>query len=864
MKKRPFLDVLENASLVGLGVGSVASLVTQQAFYATGPLSLLVVLGLFNRRQFEKQIGQDNQNALASADRRLSQKIDRLTAQVEQMPSPETIHKLKRGVLLKNRQLAEHFYSEMASLQERLEQQLNSLEQKQLFGMQLELQSLSEQYQQLVEGMALLNADISQLQNRDDRSPELFEEMVKGVQHQVSELRSELDGLAYQAKANSSGLLERINRIDRHLSNLPPSTDTGVTQQELAELVKTIGDLVSKREFGAVAGDVQNLQRDQDALKQSLQAIEAAAISLRRSLQPLSAEAPPQERTIESELASLISQHRVSQNSSEAFLAPTNLYPEIQQLAAGYLKNLRSQLRTVHQFTEQLAQQQKNLQEQIHRLPKSLDMVALQQQLKELAHRIPSTESTYAAFESRVQAVLQQELQAINEQLQALPPTPQNELLFDFNEENAAASPVAVTDRALLEAALNHTQERLILIWSWSEQDTLDDELLQKLETFLSQKRRLDLGWCHLATADVESDPRSQERLLARIRRGWNNQPEQTALQETLKKLLQLKRAYPEYFQFKILGASESFLVSDRTFAVLGIADPLKTTAAFTELQLKLRTTEPEMIQRLIDRFDNPTIDPEDLTAYWNRAVTRYDLGDKAGATEDFQHILAFQPNDAAALNALGVALYDLGDREGALLDFSQSIQANPHQIAAYLNRGFIRSEQGDLWGAISDYTVAIQMAPERALAYFYRGLAWQKQEQHREAVTDFSHAIRLAPDTALVCYYRGLARHRLGQLQEAIEDLQKAVDYFTARGSKTNAAKAIKHLARLRREIEQRAQSAPMPLMDDTEPTLPLMDAIGFFPSRASDSENGHYQGSQPVVVVTAVPEGQDGDPID
>ncbi|NJO50804.1 MAG: hypothetical protein HC840_16675, partial [Leptolyngbyaceae cyanobacterium RM2_2_4] len=76
---------------------------------------------------------------------------------------------------------------------------------------------------------------------------------------------------------------------------------------------------------------------------------------------------------------------------------------------------------------------------------------------------------------------------------------------------------------------------------------------------------------------------------------------------------------------------------------VLGLVEALQTTAP-SELQLKLKTTDPAVIQRLIQRFEAPTLADNDLTAYWNRAVTRYDLGDKAGAIADYSHILAVQP----------------------------------------------------------------------------------------------------------------------------------------------------------------------------------------------------------------------------
>lgn len=90
MKRYSWLTALENVSLVGLGVGSVASLVLNQVAYTTTPLSLLVVLGLVNRRRLA-QIGEQRQATLTETDQKLALQIDRLQKQLAVMPTPATI-----------------------------------------------------------------------------------------------------------------------------------------------------------------------------------------------------------------------------------------------------------------------------------------------------------------------------------------------------------------------------------------------------------------------------------------------------------------------------------------------------------------------------------------------------------------------------------------------------------------------------------------------------------------------------------------------------------------------------------------------------------------------------------------------------
>jgi tetratricopeptide (TPR) repeat protein len=344
----------------------------------------------------------------------------------------------------------------------------------------------------------------------------------------------------------------------------------------------------------------------------------------------------------------------------------------------------------------------------------------------------------------------------------------------------------------------------LILVWPWSKQCHLDEELFHKFEAFLKQQRQLDIGWCYLAD-------RNQDRLINKLQQGWmSTLAQRSQLQETLQKLLHLKRLYPERFQFKILGTSENFLVSDQTFAVLGIADVLKTTTPLPELQLKLKTSDGSVIQRLIHRFDDTALASEDLTSYWNRAVTRQDLGDKAGAIADYSHILNFHPEDAITYNYRGLAYYDMGDFASAIADFTESIRLYPQQSAAYCNRAFLHAEQGNPWEAINDYTSAIQACPDTPIAYFYRGMAQQKLENYMTAIADYNEAVRLVPDAPVAYYYRGLVWQKLDNCSEAIADFELAAQFFGIRGSKANAQKALKNAAKLRQEQASLLRTEP------------------------------------------------------
>jgi tetratricopeptide (TPR) repeat protein len=780
MKKYSWLTALENLSLIGLGAGSVASLLLNQAFYTTAPLSLLVALELVNRRRLA-QIGEQRHTTLSETDKKLALHLQQLHRHVASMPTPETIDWLNRNFLFKQEEVSEKLHSQLSTLKQSLQQQVTALEQQEVGAVRQDVQLVAERCESLVAMVNRLETDLGNLkgQIQTDGTHETLEHL----KHDLAMLQTNLDSFTYQTKPNLTILQEHITRLDRQFSKLPPPIDVSSLKQEVGELIRIVADLVPRRDLSSIVSQIRALHDQQETLKQSIIAIETAALNFKRSFSEL----PQSTAETNAMLPAGAEQPKQPLKTAPA------VYPELQELATTYLGNLWTQLSAVQTLTTSLAQQQKQLREQLNHLPQTLDVVALQRQLSELSQRVPVSEATLESFNARIQDVLHQELHCINQQLQAIASTPHSELVFDFYPAQVdLASQVLPGSRAILEQALESTEKRLILIWPWAEHCELDDILFSKFEAFLSQGRQLEIGWCYLAE-------RNPDRWISKIQRSWiSDIGERNLLQETLHQLLQLKRLYPEQFQFKILGTNENFLVSDQNFAVLGIADALKTKTPFPELQLKLKTTDAGLIQRLIQRFDDPEIAEDDLISYWNRAVTRYDLGDKVGAIADYSHILKRNP-DSITYNHRGLAYYELGDYDSATADFTEAIRLTPHQAAAYCNRGFICSEQGNHWEAINNYTQAIQARPDYAIAYFHRGMTQQKLENYHEAITNYNEAIRLAADVPIAYYYRGLAWQKLENDAEAMADFELAAQFFWVRGSKTNAQKALRHVARLR-----------------------------------------------------------------
>jgi len=873
-KKYHWLDLAEYASLVGLGVGSVASFTTSQLVYTSAPISLLVLLNLANRSRFEQSMQNQIGVAIDEIEKRLSMHVELLNQQIGSLPTPEMMGSLKKSMLVKSREVSEAFAADLKALQRDLQIRLDALEAGDLGSVRGEVRRLRDQCNQLCEDMVHITERLHDLSS--SRQVEDLETAIAQLRSDTAHLQTSLQVLSDQTRPALNTLQEQINRLNRQLQSLPPPFDASTLRQEVSELIRIVADLVPRRDWTALVTEMQSLHEQQDSQAR-------AEELLRRKVQDLTQQLrdQPSRATLHSLQQQVNSLKQQVENLPPPF-DPTSLRREIARLlrVVGDLVPQRDFSGLVEQVSA--LQQQQEFQMQVEQALQA-ELRIISQQLQDLmaenraetgdrplalapsADPTDSAETAEALFEAQVEAMLRQELQRISQQLRSLPtggtfqmqveaavlgvlqelnqhlrtyPTgPRYEFVLDFRGGSSAEADAATalhpalyddfmatalldvpSSRLVLEQALDTTGDRLLVTLPWSSQCPIDRPMVRRLHDFLVQGRQLAIGWCYSADQDLPC-------FLSAMVQRWHAPSEQArSLQETLQNLLDLKRQFPRQFQFKILGTRENFLVSDDRYAVLGLDESLVNDLGIPQLELKLRTSDPTTVQQLTQRFENPVLHPTDVQSHWNRAVTRYKLGDPRGALGDVEQILRIRPDQALAWNLRGLCHDDLGERQQAIADFSTALQLDRNQMDAHANRGYLRSEQGDLIGAIADFTNALTIQPNCAMIYFFRGLAAQRLGEIKSAFRDYAAAIQLAPNVPTPYYYRGLARS--GNPAGAIADLQQALELFAQQGNETNARKVFSHLQRLTKT----RNGTPLAIDPDAVPdAAPIPVAIAF-----------------------------------
>lgn len=144
-------------------------------------------------------------------------------------------------------------------------------------------------------------------------------------------------------------------------------------------------------------------------------------------------------------------------------------------------------------------------------------------------------------------------------------------------------------------------------------------------------------------------------------------------------------------------------------------------------------------------------------------------------ALKAFELAIQWDPNCWLALHNRAVSRAQQGDLAGALADFNRSLELNPGLVVAFRNRGELLAATGRTEEAIDDYTMALAQLPQDAELLTMRGEAYHRLGEYEQALADLTQAIELAPHNAAALSQRGNVRAELGNFAEAIADFQKA-----------------------------------------------------------------------------------------
>jgi tetratricopeptide (TPR) repeat protein len=786
MKTSKWLDVTEYALLAGSGVGSVAAVLSQQLAYTAAPVSLLLLVNLVNRRSADQAVADRNLTAVVQVEQRVNQQLEILERRVQGLPTFWDLASLRKTLLNKHRVA-------LSQLQQETFTRLATLENQEQVIKPEDVQHLQQQQAKLADSVQTLTAHLHRTATVDQvRDSEVAIDRLQG---NIGTLQGQLEKIArVYSPAHIKMVQGQIDHLNRRFNSLPNPVDTTRLRQELDGLLKVMGDMVSRRDLTRLLEEVEQIRGQQQQLDDAVTPLRVNQRLLRREMETMMAVvkteglAEPRSETAplpgslgEMKQAIAALEERLLHAPSESDFV--QLRGDLQALVGTELVPFNQSVSELQRQTQTLDQQHKTLQAWMNRLPEMLDFSALRNQMKYLGDRADRAEATVQTLTDRFDASVEKSDGAVSDY----------ELMFDLQAPNGNPEGGG---RALLEAALQVAQIRITVVVPCPEPATFDTALIGQLQAFLDRGGQLDLGWGYLGNLQKTHQPRYIHQ------RPHGSAADKTFLKQVLGQLNQLKQQYPQQFRFKVLGTDENFLVCDQSYGVLGFHPVYLRSAAFPKVAVGLRTTAVAVLDGLVARFENPQLNDSDVVAYFNRALTRYELDDKQGALHDYTQVLQSNPDYDVAYNNRGLVRYELGNKEGAIADLNRAILVNPTNSIAYCNRGIIRAELGNPMGAVEDFSYAIHVDVNCIPAYFQRGLARTQMGNKMGAVEDFSDALRIDDQDASAFFYRGMARTKLGDRIGAIRDLKEAARLFAGQGNPSSHQQALASINQIQKSL--------------------------------------------------------------
>lgn len=705
-----------------------------------------------NQRRLER-VMQQSEEGLQDLEHRVSTRITEVRDRVSALPSPDMLTNLQRSAMAHSDRAVVRFSQSLNRLRQDVERRIQSLESPDLSHIYQDIAQLQDQYTYIASNLNKVSTHVQRLYHLPRF--EATEADVAQMKTELMQLRVNLETLNSESKTTQATLQDAIRHLDRRLRQSPSQSDPHLLKSEVRELIRAMGDLVPRREFAVLNDKFKAILDAQDSLRRQIEGAHGLGA-------PQNGHGAAHVRTLELEIQRLSSALEQMEGRLDDISVPFDITDEIRGTTATYLSSLQWQLATLEQATQELAEQQKQL---------------APARSGSLLSRVSPTQST-----------------TTTEAIAGV------QWLSAFQGQSAGAW--SAIDHALFQA-LEDATDRVVLVWPWSAAAEFDEALVARFGELLSRQCRLEIGWCH-------PGDRREGKLLSRMAQQWRLVSSQRQLLKTaLNQLLPLKEGYPNTFKFKILGTDEQFLVCDRAYAIVGLHALPAASSTFPSLDLRLRTTEIDIIDRLLQRFDDPTLAPEDAVAFFNRAVTRYDLRDPNGAIADYTQVLRIAPDDAVAHNNRGVIWCDQQRYQRAFEDFGQAISINPHQFAARCNRGWLHLQQGRYGDAVADFDQAAIAAPTSPIPVFYRGCAHQKAGDMLRAIADYTQTIQRDTQNAVPYCYRGAAYQQQGDRQRAIADLESAAALLHAQGEHRTLAQITQALG----SLKQSALVQPLPM---------------------------------------------------
>jgi tetratricopeptide (TPR) repeat protein len=167
--------------------------------------------------------------------------------------------------------------------------------------------------------------------------------------------------------------------------------------------------------------------------------------------------------------------------------------------------------------------------------------------------------------------------------------------------------------------------------------------------------------------------------------------------------------------------------------------------------------------------------EPDCAYAYYQRAQVRRDAGDLQGAVADLNEAIAIDPEFGRALNLRGL-IRVADDPQASLADNDRSIELDPLDATYVLNRAGLHFSEGRLEQALADVNRSLKLDPRFGQARFLKGVILERTQGADEALAEWGQGLAAEPGQLDCRLSRAEHYRKRGDLLRAVEDYTAAL----------------------------------------------------------------------------------------
>ena len=162
--------------------------------------------------------------------------------------------------------------------------------------------------------------------------------------------------------------------------------------------------------------------------------------------------------------------------------------------------------------------------------------------------------------------------------------------------------------------------------------------------------------------------------------------------------------------------------------------------------------------------------------AYASRAQILQQQGKLKAAIEDFEKVVAIEPDKSQIHFRLGKLYQRLNKYDDAVKRYTDAIKFDPEYSEAYKGRAILYQSQGNYPAAADDFKQLTHLKPNSPYAYLERGKLLFLLGNQDEALKCFSKALEIDPQNVESLANRGSLHAASGEYDQAIKDFTSAI----------------------------------------------------------------------------------------